>query len=219
MGDHSDLAIRLRLVRALVSTNLGGIDVAIVELNKVADLARNRPLALGCVLRDRGWLHFRDGDNDEALDDLLRSYELLRQHGSVDETMVAAGRLSMAQFSVRDYAQALALVDESITFFRGQNAKVRLATALDRRASILTATGRFDEASAAASEALQVHAQVRDIVGTGLSQLRMCGVDAARGSFAAATQWCDRAEATLLRTNGMDDNDSRTPARPRWRRC
>ena len=110
----------------------------------------DRPLALGCVLRDRGWLNFRDGNPDQALDDLLRAYALLRRHARREEAMVAAGRLSMAQFSVRDYPQALALVDETIAFFREQKAQIRLATALDRRAAILKAAGRLDEAMLAA---------------------------------------------------------------------
>ena len=68
----SDLAVRMRTVRAVVSTNVGGIDAATVELTRVIDAVRDRPLALGCVLRDRGWLNFRDGNPDQALDDLLR---------------------------------------------------------------------------------------------------------------------------------------------------
>ena len=99
------------------------------------------------MLRDRGWLNFRDGNPDQSLDDLLRGYALLRDHGSREEAMVAAGRLSMAQFSVRDYPQALSLVDETITFLREQNAQIRLATALDRRAHILMAADRLDEAA------------------------------------------------------------------------
>ena len=57
-GDMSDLAVRMRTVRAVVSTNVGGIDAATVELTRVIDAIRDRPLALGCVLRDRGWLQF-----------------------------------------------------------------------------------------------------------------------------------------------------------------
>ena len=125
----------MRTVRAVVSTNVGGIDAATVELTRIIDAVRDRPLALGCVLRDRGWLNFRDGNPDQALDDLLRAYALLRRHASREEAMVAAGRLSMAQFSVRDYPQALALVDETIAFFREEKAQIRLATALDRRAA------------------------------------------------------------------------------------
>ena len=133
-GDMSDLAIRMRTVRALVSTNVGGIDAAAVELTRLIEaLGNDRPLALGCLLRDRGWLNFRDGNPDQALDDLLGGYKLLRQHAGREEAMVAAGRLSMAQFSVRDYPQALVLVDETIAFFREQKAQIRLATALDRR--------------------------------------------------------------------------------------
>ncbi len=216
-GDMSDLAVRMRTVRALVSTNVGGIDAATVELTRVIDSIRDRPLALGCVLRDRGWLNFRDGNPDQALDDLLRAYALLRRNASREEAMVAAGRLSMAQFSVRDYPQALALVDETIAFFRAEKAQIRLATALDRRAAILKAAGRLDEALIAATEALRIHESIGDRVGTGLSQMRMCGVQIERNALGQAATWCDRAEVTLSQTTGMDDNDYRTLAALRGR--
>jgi diguanylate cyclase (GGDEF)-like protein len=216
-GDMSDLAIRMRTVRALVSTNVGGIDAASVELTRIVDAIRDRPLALGCVLRDRGWLNFRDGNPDQALDDLLRAYALLRRNASREEAMVAAGRLSMAQFSVRDYPQALSLVDETIAFFREEKAQVRLATALDRRARILKAAGRLDEAMLAATEALRIHDNVNDRVGTGLSQMRMCSVEIDRNALKQAATWCDRAEFTLSQTTGMDDNDYRTLAALRGR--
>ncbi len=216
-GDMSDLAIRMRTVRALVSTNVGGIDAATVELTRVIEAVADRPLALGCLLRDRGWLNFRDGNPDQALDDLLRAYSLLRRYASREETMVAAGRLSMAQFSVRDYPQALALADETIAFFREQKAQIRLATALDRRSAILKAAGRLDEAVSAAEEALHIHEGIGDRVGTGLSQMRMCGVLIERNALKEAGDWCDRAELTLSQTSGMDDNDYRTLAALRGR--
>ena len=91
-GDMSDLAIRMRTVRALVSTNVGGIDAAAVELTRLIDAIGDRPLALGCLLRDRGWLNFRDGNPDQALDDLLRAYALLRAECErAKRAMVAAG--------------------------------------------------------------------------------------------------------------------------------
>ena len=124
----------------------------------------------------------------------MRAYTLLQRNASREEAMVAAGRLSMAQFSVRDYPQALALVDETIAFFREQNAQIRLATALDRRAAILMAAGRLDEAVLAAEEALRIHQGIGDRVGTGLSQMRMCGVLIQRNSLKQADEWCDRAE-------------------------
>ena len=216
-GDMSDLSIRMRTVRALVSTNVGGIDAATVELTRLVDAVGDRPLALGCLLRDRGWLNFRDGNPDQALDDLLRAYALLRRNASREEAMVAAGRLSMAQFSVRDYPQALALVDETIAFFREQKAQIRLATALDRRAKILKAAGRLDEAMMAADEALKIHLSIGDRVGTGLSQMTMCGVLIERNALKQADEWCDRAELTLSQTSGMDDNDYRTLAALRGR--
>jgi diguanylate cyclase (GGDEF)-like protein len=217
VNDNSDLAIRMRTVRALVSTNVGGIDAAITELTRIADSVVTRPLALGCTLRDRGWLHFREGNTDQALHDLTRAHDLLRSHATAEEHMVAVGRLSMAHYAAKDYAAALALVDQSIEFFRRAKAQVRLATALDRRASILKSAGRLDEALTASNEALQVHTNVRDLVGTGLSEMRLCSVEIERQEFVRARQWCDRAQATLARTAGMDDNDYRTLAALRGR--
>jgi diguanylate cyclase (GGDEF)-like protein len=216
-NDLSDVAIRMRTVRALVSTNVGGIDAAVVELTRIEDNVRDRPLALGCVLRDRGWLHYRAGNTEQALDDMIHAYNLLRQHASREEATVAAGRLSMAYYNVRDYAQALTLVDESIDFFRAGRAQVRLATGLDRRAAILRSAGRYDEALAAGNEALRIHTAIQDRVGTGLSQMRLCGIEIARNELGAARSWCDRAERTLSGTSGMDDNDYRSLAALRGR--
>jgi diguanylate cyclase (GGDEF)-like protein len=216
-NDLSEVAIRMRTVRALVSTNVGGIDAAVVELTRIEDAVRDRPLALGCVLRDRGWLHYRAGNTEQALDDMVQAYNLLRQHASREEATVAAGRLSMAYYSVRDYAQALTLVDESIEFFRAGRAQVRLATGLDRRAAILRSAGRYDEALAAGNEALRIHTTIQDRVGTGLSQMRLCGIEIARNELTAARAWCDRAERTLSGTSGMDDNDYRSLAALRGR--
>jgi hypothetical protein len=71
-GDMSDLAVRMLPVRALVSTNVGGSDEATVELTRVVDAIGNeRPLAMGCLIRDRGWLYFRAGNPDKALDDVV----------------------------------------------------------------------------------------------------------------------------------------------------
>lgn len=216
-NDLSEVAIRMRTVRALVSTNVGGIDAAVVELTRIEDAVRDRPLALGCVLRDRGWLHYRAGNTEQALDDMVQAYNLLRQHASREEATVAAGRLSMAYYSVRDYAQALTLVDESIAFFRAGRAQVRLATGLDRRAAILRSAGRYDEALAAGNEALLIHTAIRDRVGIGLSQMRLCSIEIAREQLTAARSWCDRAERTLSGTSGMDDNDYRSLAALRGR--
>ena len=170
------------------------------------------------MLRDRGWLNFRDGNPDQALDDLLRAYALLRRHASREEAMVAAGRLSMAQFSVRDYPQALPLVDETIAFFREQKAQIRLATALDRRSAILKAAGRLDEALIAATEALRIHESIGDRVGTGLSQMRMCGVlDRTQCAQGRRRTGATAPRSTLSQTSGMDDNDYRTLAALRGR--
>src|SRR6478736_554938 len=39
-GDMSDIAVRMRTVRAVVSTNVGGIDAANVELTRIVDAIR-----------------------------------------------------------------------------------------------------------------------------------------------------------------------------------
>ncbi len=69
----------------------------------------------------------------------------------------------------------------------------------------------------AATEALRIHENIGDRVGTGLSQMRMCNVEIERNALTEAASWCDRAELTLSQTSGMDDNDYRTLAALRGR--
>ena len=180
--------------------------------------SRDRPLALGCLLRDRGWLNFRDGNPDQALDDLLRAYALLRRNASREEAMVAAGRLSMAQFSVRDYPQALRAG-------RRNHRVLPRAEGADppgdgARSALRDPQGRRPTRRSPAwprTEALRIHESIGDRVGTGLSQMRMCGVLIERNALKDAGEWCDRAELTLSQTSGMDDNDYRTLAALRGR--
>jgi tetratricopeptide (TPR) repeat protein len=216
-GDMSDLAVRMRTVRALVSTNVGGIDAATVELTRVIDAIGNeRPLALGCLLRDRGWLNFRDGNPDQALDDLLRAYALLRRWRAARKPWwpPAASRWRSSRCATT--RRRWQLVDETIAFFREQKAQIRLATALDRRAPSsrppAVSTKRCWPPKSA--EDPRRHRRPRR---HGLSQMSMCGVLIERNALKEAGEWCDRAELTLSQTSGMDDNDYRTLARLRGR--
>ena len=70
----------------------------------------------------------------------------------------------------------------------------------------------------AATEALRIHENIGDRVGTGLSQMtHVRRADRAQCARPQAASWCDRAELTLSQTSGMDDNDYRTLAALRGR--
>lgn len=71
---QSDLALRLRAARAMQMDTTAG---ALTEIGAVLQAVGERPLARGCVLRDRGWLRLGTQDLEGALADLIQAQALL----------------------------------------------------------------------------------------------------------------------------------------------
>lgn len=206
-GDNSsDLAVRLRTVNALVSDDA----FANAEYEALATLTADRPLALGCVLRDRGWARQRLGDIDGALSDLMRAHANLGQYGSSDEQQVATGRLATVYQNGGDAQTALALIDETVQHFRDTGAAVRLGTALSRRAMVLMQLKRPKEAEASALEALALAESRGELAGTGQVLTTLCRIKYLQGQPKEALAACDRSEAALLSSGTMDIDDRAT---------
>jgi diguanylate cyclase (GGDEF)-like protein len=191
---ESDLALRLRAARAAVLTD---DQRPIAALDLVLASATGRPLAQGCLLRDRGWRQLDSGNIEGALADLIQSYQLLIKHSDRDEQVVAMGRLSIAYVNAGDYPAALALIDETIDHFRKTDAPVRLSTALQRRATSLVRLKRLPEAEVATREALAISIAHGDLGGAGYVTLRLCGVVGQQDREAEALATCDLAESRL----------------------
>lgn len=203
-GDSSsDLAVRLRTVKALVSDDA----LAKVEYEALATLTADRPLALGCVLRDRGWARQRSGDIDGALADLMLAHANLGQYGSRDEQHVATGRLATVYQNGGDGQTALALIDETVQHSRDTGAAVRLGTALARRAMVLMQLKRPQEAEASAREALALAESRGELAGAGQVLTTLCRIKHLQGQAKEALALCDRSEAVLLRSGTMDNDD------------
>jgi diguanylate cyclase (GGDEF)-like protein len=199
----SDLALRLRAIRATSSTSdrssLSDLDAAVVTVGE-------RHLALGCLLRDRGWLRLGADDVQGSLADLIRAYKLLGQHGQRDDQVVAMGRLAMAYVAGGDHAAALALIDETIDHFRRTEAQVRLATALQRRADTLALMERLPEAEADGREALLISLAHGDIGGAGSLLVSLCRFVGLQDREADALELCDQGERRLREGNALDDS-------------
>jgi diguanylate cyclase (GGDEF)-like protein len=199
----SDLALRLRAVRAMQLD----ITEALAELDAAQQDANDRPLVRGCLLRDSGWLKLRTNHIEGALGDLIQAYALLSQTGDRDEQMVTTGRLSMAYARGGDQAAALGLVEETVQHFRQTGARVRLTTALIRKANTLAALKRLPDAEAALREALVISRADGD--GGGASQVltSLCQVVGRQDREAEALALCDESERTM-RSSGTADADS-----------
>jgi diguanylate cyclase (GGDEF)-like protein len=198
----SDLAIRLRILQALVDAN---DEAALRRLIELEPQLLTRPLALACLLRDRSIVHSNRGLLKEALADQIRAHQLLGEHGTRQEQVVSTGRLSLLYHSTGDRENALRLVDESIAYFRANNAKVRVATALDRRAVILAALKRYAEARAAADEAFRLSIQVNDAVGAAYLQFRICRISTLQGDYRTAVDNCDAAKRSLVAASAFEE--------------
>jgi diguanylate cyclase (GGDEF)-like protein len=197
----SDLALRLRAARAVELDNVEK-PLAVMDANLAS--AAGRPLATGCLLRDRGWHRLDNGDLEGALSDLIQSYELLTKHSDRDQQVVAMGRLSIAFVNAGDHPAALALIDETIEHFRKTDAPVRLSTALQRRTTSLARLKRWPEAEAASREALAVSLDHGDLGGAGFVTLRLCGLVGQQDREAEALALCDMAEKRLRQANALD---------------
>jgi diguanylate cyclase (GGDEF)-like protein len=200
----SDLALRLRAVRAM---ELDEVTDALAELDAATRDAHDRPLARGCLLRDSGWLKLNTNHIDAALGDLIQAYALLGKTGDRDEQMVTTGRLSIAYARGGDQVAALALVDETATHFRQTGARVRLTTALIRRAGALSALKRWPEAEASLREALAISREDGDASGASQVLTSLCQVVGRQEREAEALALCDEAERTM-RSSGTADDES-----------
>jgi diguanylate cyclase (GGDEF)-like protein len=204
-GDRSsDLAVRARTALAMVAADG---EASQAEFDNLVQISADKPLALGCVLRDRGWSWYLEGDVEKALSDLTRAQTLLGQYGDRDDQHVATGRLSSVYHNGADAAGALSLVDETVQHFRQTGANVRLGTALGRRADILMRLKRFEEAEATALEAVALAEKGAEKAGAGYQLTTLCEIRLQQGDAPGALAYCARAEATLIDSGKIDDED------------
>ena len=197
----SDLALRLRAVRDM---EWNDDHKALLDFDAAVALVGERNLALGCLLRDRGWRRLGADDIGGSLADLIRAYKLLGEHGERDDQVVATGRLAMAYVAGGDHSSALALIDETIEHFRRTDAPVRLATALQRRAETLALIKRLPEAEAAGQEALLISLAHGDLGGAGALLISLCRVVGLQNREADALSLCDQAEQRFREGNAFD---------------
>jgi diguanylate cyclase (GGDEF)-like protein len=204
--DHSsDLALRLRAVHAIGQDDAA---LALAEFDAALLAAADRPLARGCLLRDRGWTRLGTNNLEGALSDLMEAHALLGAHPERDEQMVATGRLAVAYVNAGDHTTALSLVEETEAHFRRTQAWVRLATALGRKAGSLSALKRLPEAEAALREALAVSRRIGDNSGVEQTLISLCLAVGRQDREAEALALCSEAERAMVGSPSADE-DSR----------
>ncbi len=169
-------------------------------------LAAQPPASVGvaCILKDRGWVRFTDGNTEGALRDLMLAYEQLRQRNQPDEQTIAAGRLAAVYVGAREYDQAVDLLNETIRYFTAAGASGRLPTAYDRLGRALAEQGNYADAIDAFEKMGREAQRVNDSAAFGYSNVRRCGVEIERRLYGAAAQHCATARATLVATPQFD---------------
>jgi len=127
------------------------------------------------TLRNRGWLAYRQGLNEQARPDLEAALALAKQHPAlldlrIEDTISAlsdialrSGELDAADRYSRDH---LARVEARV-----QRGHPDLIAALRQRASVLNQLGRYDDAQRMLRDAITMHEQVIGDRGARLSDL------------------------------------------------
>jgi diguanylate cyclase (GGDEF)-like protein len=200
----ADLRLRLDIALALALHADHQTRRALDHLDEL--LAAQAPGSAGvaCILKDRGWVRFTDGNTEGALRDLILAYEQLRQRGQADEQTIAAGRLAAVYVGAREYDQAVDLLNESIRYFSAAGAVGRLPTAYDRLGRALTEQAKYADALDAFEKMGREAKRVHDNAALAYSNVRVCGVEIERRLYGAAALRCRAARSVLAATPEFD---------------
>ncbi|MFO1425408.1 MAG: GGDEF domain-containing protein [Steroidobacteraceae bacterium] len=211
LGNAGPAALRLRLeiARALAWHADHQTRRGLERLDALLALQTAGSAGATCILKDRGWLRFGEGNVEGALSDLMQAYQQLRVRGDADEQTIVAGRLAAVYVSAREYSQAIELLGETIDYFMRAGANSRLPTAYDRLGRALAAQGRYPDAIEAFEKMGHEALRLGDRAAQGYSDIRICGVQIERGLLQAAAQHCASAQRDLAQASSPDREERR----------
>lgn len=126
-------------------------------------------------LRNRGWLAYRRGLNDQALPDLEAALLLAQQHPDLMDQRIEDTLSALSDIALRDgaieAADAYARDHLSRVEARVQRGHPDLIAALRQRASVLNQLGRYVDAQAMLRDAIAMHEEAIGNRGARLSDL------------------------------------------------
>jgi diguanylate cyclase (GGDEF)-like protein len=181
-----------------------GIDSAITAIEKTRSLQAHGSRADVCLQITLGRLQYRHGRADLALLTLTQAYQASLSLAAAEPRVEAASALSPVMRVVGDFAQALALNQESIDWELRHHATLSLSVARYLRGQILSEMHDYKAAIEQSGQARKLSVELADEQGIGFADLATCNDRLSLGEIGAARDDCENALRIFSASHSAD---------------
>jgi diguanylate cyclase (GGDEF)-like protein len=181
-----------------------GIDSAITAIEKTRSLQAHGSRADVCLQITLGRLQYRRGRADLALLTLTQAYQASLSLAAAEPRVEAASALSPVMRVVGDFAQALALNQESIDWELRHHATLSLSVARYLRGQILSQMHDYKAAIEETRQARKLSVELADQQGIGFADLAACDDRLSLGEIGAARDDCESALRIFSASHSAD---------------
>jgi diguanylate cyclase (GGDEF)-like protein len=194
----------LRIAQAENIYDSAGIDSAITAIEKARSRQPLGSRAAVCLQITLGRLQYRRGRADLALLTLTQAYRASLALATPAPRVEAASALSPVMRVVGDFAQALALNQESIDWEQLHHATLSLSVARYLRGQILSEMHDYKAAIEETGQARKLSVDLADRQGIGFADLATCEDRLALSQPGAARADCDNALRIFTASQSAD---------------
>jgi diguanylate cyclase (GGDEF)-like protein len=181
-----------------------GIDSAISGIERTRSLQAHGSRADVCLQITLGRLQYRRGRADLALPTLTQAYQASLALAAAEPRVEAAAALSPVMRVVGDFAQALALNQESIDWELQHHATLSLSVARYLRGQILSEMHEYKAAIEETGQARKLSVELADQQGIGFADLATCDDRLSLGEIGAARNDCESALRIFSASHSAD---------------
>jgi diguanylate cyclase (GGDEF)-like protein len=196
--------LTLQIAKAENVYDSAGIDSAITAIEAARRLEANGSRPDVCLQITLGRLQYRHGRADLALLTLTQAYRASLTLAAAEPRVEAAAALSPVMRVVGDFAQALALNQESIDWDTQHHAKLSLSVARYLRGQILSEMHDNKAAIEETGQARKLSVEFADEQGIGFADLATCEDRLELGQLGAARADCDSALRVFSASHSAD---------------
>jgi diguanylate cyclase (GGDEF)-like protein len=194
----------LQITRAENIYDSAGIDSAITGIDAARSSQAHGLRAQVCLQITLGRLQYRRGRADLALLTLTQAYRASLSLAAAGPRVEAASALSPVMREVGDFAQALALNQESVDWEMQHHATLSLSVARYLRGQILSEMHNPKAAIAETAQARKLSVELADQQGIGFADLATCADRLSLGQTAAARDDCESALRIFSASHSAD---------------
>jgi diguanylate cyclase (GGDEF)-like protein len=196
--------LMLQIAHAENVYDSAGIDSAITAIEAARSLQSHGSRADVCLQITLGRLQYRHGRADLALLTLTQAYRASLTLAAAEPRVAAASALSPVMRVVGDFAQALALNQESIDWETQHDAKLSLSVARYLRGQILSEMHDNKAALEETRQARKLSVELADQQGIGFADLATCSDRLELGDPGAARGDCESALRIFSASHSAD---------------